>query len=411
MCKGMDLDDVFAYDTVKIVRVRDRVLGITRLLFLLAIALYIGVYVIYMKQAYNDVEDPEGAATASLLKPNVLTPVDQSYCLDTNDPNGNDKFRLNCTVWDATQMLYPTDSFNSMFITTRVSQDVQTAQCVQSTPCLDPWLPLQTNNKGFFMAGIKNYTIRVIHSAQARRFADESGGGYNWVNTDMKGALYDVDGNVMKEFDKQQSDIFTIHELVTAGGVRLDDPTDVPGARDNESKRSAGVILLVTLLYSNKDSDIPTYKYEVRTVARAEYKVLEAVYLDANTRLLNNRHGIKVVFMQSGTIVKFSIQTTLVQLMSALGLLSVATVLVEVLMLHGLKYREQYKKYKVEMTEDFSDVRLKDLQERLDFDQLNQDLQQLRRDSFGTLASEPLAPNRSHDRDQGQGQSEGAQGV
>lgn len=85
-----------------------------------------------------------------------------------------------------------------------------------------------------------------------------------------------------------------------------------------------------------------------------------------------------MLFLASGALGKFDFQTMLVQLVSALGLLSVATLVVEMCMLYCFPHRKYYNKYKVpvapcgpgpaslalhptsmqfEETIDFSDVR------------------------------------------------------
>jgi len=52
MICGKDCDDVFAYDTIKIVRVRDRHLGLMRLAAQLAIFLYIIIYVMILQKKF-----------------------------------------------------------------------------------------------------------------------------------------------------------------------------------------------------------------------------------------------------------------------------------------------------------------------------------------------------------------------
>jgi hypothetical protein len=51
-----DADDLFAYDTVKEVKVLDRRLGIVFYSVLLLILFYIVIYVFMIKRAYQDLE-------------------------------------------------------------------------------------------------------------------------------------------------------------------------------------------------------------------------------------------------------------------------------------------------------------------------------------------------------------------
>ena len=83
--------------------------------------------------------------------------------------------------------------------------------------------------------------------------------------------------------------------------------------------------------YSNLEDGKPTYTYRVTRVPGQEYKVMQPVAgLSHNSRSLLNRHGIKLVFIQTGRIGRFSFTTLAIQLVTALGLLSVAVTLVEV---------------------------------------------------------------------------------
>lgn len=51
----------------QVVRVKDRVLGILRLCFMVAILLYVFVKVIFIDQGYNAHDTPIGTATTTLL--------------------------------------------------------------------------------------------------------------------------------------------------------------------------------------------------------------------------------------------------------------------------------------------------------------------------------------------------------
>ena len=49
---------------------------------------------------------------------------------------------------------------------------------------------------------------------------------------------------------------------------------------------------------------------------KTESKVVENIYINSTTRLLRNRHGIRILFIQSGEIGRFSFQAMLVEVRS-----------------------------------------------------------------------------------------------
>ena len=117
---------------------------------------------------------------------------------------------------------------------------------------------------------------------------------------------------------------------------------------------------VLKITYTNMEKmfqDKATYTYSLSRVPGREYKILENLESeDGRSRKTFNRHGIKIVVLQTGTIGRFSIQTLFIKLVTALGLLSVATVVVELLMIRVMPRRKLYKQAKVEETEDFSDL-------------------------------------------------------
>ena len=93
------------------------------------------------------------------------------------------------------------------------------------------------------------------------------------------------------------------------------------------------------------------YWYTVDHVAESEFKAYEIIrgaIGEDTPRTRNNRHGIRIVFRQVGEIGAFDVQTTMVNLVVALGLLGAATTMVDVMMVHVLPQKEVYAKAKEE---------------------------------------------------------------
>jgi len=87
----------------------------------------------------------------------------------------------------------------------------------------------------------------------------------------------------------------------------LSELSDYPGDV-NESMRHAGIILVVGIDYSNYDTKTVHYTYTVNRVHGTEYKIVTSQYFNSTTRVSTDRHGVKLFFMFSGTIVDFSFQ-------------------------------------------------------------------------------------------------------
>lgn len=200
-CRNRDWDDTLSYETMKVVRVRDRWLGILRILMMAGIFGYIVGYVIIYQKKYMEVEVPIGAVAASLQKPADNTYVsDYPYCTQYNsttqhlstcsrqwpfryhncsslrvylilfvlfaDPPPPPSIdQLPCQVWDEYQAVFPPDSLNSLFVTTRAQLSTQTASCANPLPpggsCLFPYSNVGPSIN-YFMAGIENFTIVCV---------------------------------------------------------------------------------------------------------------------------------------------------------------------------------------------------------------------------------------------------------
>eukprot|EP00455_Lapot_gusevi_P057522 TRINITY_DN9823_c0_g1_i2.p1 TRINITY_DN9823_c0_g1~~TRINITY_DN9823_c0_g1_i2.p1 ORF type:complete len:404 (+),score=118.13 TRINITY_DN9823_c0_g1_i2:65-1276(+) len=366
--RSIDLDEVFSYQTSKVVVVKDRMLGIIRLLMVLAIFIYVVAFVIVYKKRYLDIEVPVGVSYTSLLKPNRPTlPQNFSYCIGSKNASSE---ALPCLVWDEYDVQYPSTPYQSMFLTTRVKLSTETRVCGgvnQSMPtggCSRPWKTTGTDQE-YFLADIESFSIRVYHSFQARVFYSETGDSYySRSSTQMSGSIRDKAGNVIHEFPSNQYDQFDVALLLQAAQVDLGNNVDTEAALDDpESMRHSGIILLVFITYDNLHTTDPIYSYYISRVPGVEFKTVETEPIDALHRANINRHGIKIFFIQSGQIGRFSFQTALIQLVASLGLLSVAGLIVDNLMLYVMPYRKFYQKYKFVETVNFSALPKDELKE------------------------------------------------
>ncbi|KAJ3056249.1 cytochrome c oxidase subunit 1 [Rhizophlyctis rosea] len=185
----------------------------------------------------------------------------------------------------------------------------------------------------------------------------------------MSGEFLNSDGKQIMAFDAayRQSnnasripgDVITVQQLLDAAAVNLDAPSEAIAVNSGEITRSAGIVITVVIDYKNRQSEHAElkYKYIPSKVRNQEFKILQNVPQSDGTILNLNRHGVKVTFVQTGSIGTFDFLTLLKNLVAAFALLSVARLVVEKSMLWILPMRHVYKEYKFESTEDFSDLR------------------------------------------------------
>ena len=162
-------------------------------------------------------------------------------------------------------------------------------------------------------------------------------------------------------------DFFSLDVLLQAAGIDMDDcnqsvaEVDDDSSSDNNSTcqtyRDSGATLLLNIYWSDfvpyHGVVAPHYYYSPQLVARSSFKQYLSFY-DNNyreKRTLLNAHGIRLAVLLGGEFNQFNVITFLVTLTTALGLLAVATTIVDSLMLYILPEKERYLQAKYESTE------------------------------------------------------------
>ncbi|KAJ3277611.1 cytochrome c oxidase subunit 1 [Borealophlyctis nickersoniae] len=162
-------------------------------------------------------------------------------------------------------------------------------------------------------------------------------------------------------------DVVSVRDLLTSaacesGDMTLDEASNHDGAVAGETWRSSGLLISIPIRYLNKLGVTDTgseirYRYIPAQVSGTEYKVIETQNNPNGSITYLNRHGIRIVFEQTGELGHFDFMQLLTGLVTALALLKVSTTIVELLMLSVLPQKLLYQKAKFEDTEDFSDIR------------------------------------------------------
>ena len=180
-------------------------------------------------------------------------------------------------------------------------------------------------------------------------------------STEAKGAPCYINPNRTKSYNQ---DFFSLDVLLQAAGVSLDDCSTGISDHNNDTGscqtyRDSGATLLLNIYWSDfvpyHGLVAPHYYYSPQLVARSSFKQYVPFY-DNNyreSRTLLNAHGIRVAVLLGGEFNQFNVVTFLVTLTTALGLLAVATTIVDSLMLYVLPEKERYHQVKYENTEAF----------------------------------------------------------
>lgn len=110
-CPRINWDEIFAYETPKVVRVLDRRLGLLRLVLLSAIAAYVVGYVVIYNKGYLDIETPTGVVYSTFQMPlpsnTSATIPSLDYCSQYTGTAPPPCYQQPCDTWDELQVSHP----------------------------------------------------------------------------------------------------------------------------------------------------------------------------------------------------------------------------------------------------------------------------------------------------------------
>ena len=136
---GRDVDDVFSYSTIKYVQIRDRRLGLTKLLLTLAVSGYVGLYSLWYEGLYLEKSPLTGACRFTLQQPtqgncdptdpgclnDYGSPADAAYCAQSALPYAGNK--RTCEFYEQIGAQQTMDS--SLLVSTRITTLEQRLVC------------------------------------------------------------------------------------------------------------------------------------------------------------------------------------------------------------------------------------------------------------------------------------------
>ncbi|KAJ3317893.1 cytochrome c oxidase subunit 1 [Blyttiomyces sp. JEL0837] len=289
---------------------------------------------------------------------------------------------------------------DTMFITTRI-KNITTPPPPPGCDYLNPTSPEcaapSSSNKSLpstlhFVANIESMTIQIDHSVRAQftpslwsRIRDTPGDQFlTQTELNMQGVL--VGGcntknpvvtfdNGMRDYMEKvygsRLDVVTVGQVVDAGDCSgqgsgiLDKVSTAPSSGTGELWRSSGLVVSIPVFYSNRQTpgyvQNLKYKYIPAVIPDTSAKVVETIVNHDGSLSYIDRHGIRLVFAQTGEIGELDLQTTILAFVSGLALLSLATYIADIFMVYIIKDHDFYAHAKYDEALPEAKKRMQDL--------------------------------------------------
>lgn len=404
---GVDTDELFAYSSPKVVRIKDRRLGILKYSFSILIFFYIVGYNIFWNLGWAKMTVPEGMVRFSLQSPTINTVTKRTRC-GFETPNCQSDF----TPWEQLPYCRSTyvkplpcitlDSYssswvnpNSFKVATRMEETDDEVNCVPNatTVCSKLWKKAVGNTQPLnksYVADVDRYSVLIQHAidvkgvnsrllkgtlvSKNKALCDSLEEARKESNTGRVRNLPPGEEGVCQikphdSYDCEETgencgfDVFDLKVLMQAAETseRMN-PLDGP-----KPSRYDGLTIAMDVYYTNipEGSLFPTmdssplrktYTYVVRKIggAKTEWTNTEVGFDNYKRRKVKTYRGINVVATVRGSWYEFDITTLLIQMTTSLALFALANTLVEAVMLKLLPLRGVYSTMKIQDTKDFS---------------------------------------------------------
>lgn len=273
---GRDIDDVFAYSTVKFVNIRDRRLGLVKWLLTAFVVLYVCLYSLWYNGLYLESSPLTGACRFTLQQPTVDDcdptkpgclndyglPADAAYCGQSSGAYGGKKYP--CEFYENIGAQKMFDS--SLLVSTRVTTLGQSLACnaTVGAPTCPTVYDVDTTATAYVMAA-ERFTVLVDHSVLATSIKHLEG-----TSGDLDGRLYvKAASRLCRDFSASSDprglratrvapcyvkpnvtarglDYFSLAVLLEAAGASLDDVN-----YGGETYRETGASLILEINYEN----------------------------------------------------------------------------------------------------------------------------------------------------------------
>ncbi|KAJ3323463.1 cytochrome c oxidase subunit 1 [Boothiomyces sp. JEL0866] len=362
----------FSYTSAKIVVVKDYRLALIYHSAVILITAFI-IYNMVTTGSYMELLSPVGSSVRATVKfGNGIPATVPSYC--TPGPFNPD----GCVFWTPDQIVYPyAGEQGVLFITTRVSITNVPAQsnCSLSVPTSRSCSGnnAQGKKKTYFVSDVESLTFQIDHTVRVQSTFGFGSAAFRTVaSQDMtgqivrscnKGALgfgsYDSSYRKARPFNTSL-DIVSFPQLMEAsycndGNFSFDAVSLADSAGPGEPIRSEGLIVSVPISYKNSGPDV-LYQYLPVLINGSFFKLTEIQYNSDGSYNIFDRHGVRFVFAQTGTIGIFNFLAFINNVVAALAMFSIAGVIVDYIMIYFLPNRKNYSEAKFEETEIFQEM-------------------------------------------------------
>jgi len=351
------LDEVFAYKTIKVVRMLDRRLGFVYYGIQLLIVVYILVFVFGINEGYLASEMALGQVYVRVMGA-TYAKID-----GVNVP------------FDAHDLRTPSMENGALFVTTKIEAVKQTRNecvnpeyaCAVDTEC--PMIEgVSTQKCDDGLCVMKGWCPGISNDASETSVMrmERPEDLIVWFRSAISFPVL-LENTTFSSMNREEptlegedgiTDAWTLEQLLDMAGAPV------------TSVREDGALLNIQLTWECMiDSLGGCTTPKINVLRMDEGKVRGFSYFFPNyifepsldvtkdVRILQKLTGVRVIVTAEGLGKKFSILATVLQLSSGLALLSLANIVTDFLMLRVMPERDHYRKYKEELTPDFSDLR------------------------------------------------------
>jgi|Transcript_40487 hypothetical protein len=345
-----DCDDVLAYDTVKLVRILDRRLGIIFRVSQLVVVVYVVVYVFIMEQRYLDIDKSQGWITVKATKPQTVISSNQAS--------------MEGVDWDVYDRITNPGELGAVFIPTRMlivrgqtqgeeycesalhtcsvgddcdirNSDLQKKECVNGHCMRRMWCP--------DMLPDAPTTEEVLFEFDQVEL---------WFQSYLHYHRFQLDVTTIDE----QTPVLYPHAM--ANTYKLSDLVHWTGVQDEDIIQS-GAIMMVN---ANFDCNLNIMHCKVLVdssivESKTGYNYVHNKYYfegDVQKRNTYRMFGIRVMMFTTGFAKQTSFTMIVLQLSSALALLQCAEYVADFYLQYIVPEKNHYNAQKVVETEDFN---------------------------------------------------------
>eukprot|EP00929_Paragymnodinium_shiwhaense_P000733 TRINITY_DN100969_c0_g1_i1.p1 TRINITY_DN100969_c0_g1~~TRINITY_DN100969_c0_g1_i1.p1 ORF type:complete len:356 (-),score=70.76 TRINITY_DN100969_c0_g1_i1:313-1380(-) len=336
-----DIDDVFAYDTVKLVKVLDRRLGLVFYGVQFAVIVYIVVFVFIIKQQYLQDEKTTGWLMCRVLEA---------------------QYDENLVAWDIYDRVTNPGEQGAVFIPTRVlitrgqvqdgfcespvhncttpadcdigDEAVQKKQCTNGMCIRRQWCPAEN-------PALPTTETHLLDIEDVQLWF-QTYAHFNLFNLDV----YTTDEDKPVHYPRRRANTYRLADVMRMSNL------------DPEQFQENGAVMLVNALFKcNLDAGSCDMKIESANVdTKTGYNhVVSQVYWEDGVRKRDTyrMYGIRIMAFTTGLGSKTSFSQILLQVSSAIALLGVAEIVADVWLMMVVPERKHYIEQKIIQTEDF----------------------------------------------------------